>query len=149
MKDFYGLFAFFNNVPEIGTGGPRDGRGNVSPSIRLPAPALEAQAAGVEKKIDSVQAGLKKVEAKLAPEIAEWEKTALTAEPDWTALQPLSTSSDHGVTFSVLDDRSVLVSGAHPDKDVYTIVAETDLTAITAFRLEILAPDGALAENPF
>jgi hypothetical protein len=43
----------------------------------------------------------------------------------------------------------VLVSGAHPDKDVYTIVAETDLTAITAFRLEILAPDGALAENPF
>src|SRR5438132_13781323 len=98
MKDFYGLFAFFNNVPEIGTGGPRDGRGNLAPSIRLPEPALEAQAAALDKRIGEAQAELKKVEARLAPGMAEWEKSALTDQPAWKPLQPLKMSSDGGVT---------------------------------------------------
>ncbi len=143
MKDFYGLFAFFNNVPEIGTGGPRDGRGNAAPSIRLPEPALEAQAAAMDKKIGAAQAELKQVEAKLTPGMAPWEKSALSAKPKWNPLQRLRMSSDRGVTFAVQGDSSVLVSGAQPDKDIYTIVADTDLANITAFRLELL-PDASL-----
>ncbi|HTM49944.1 MAG TPA: PSD1 and planctomycete cytochrome C domain-containing protein [Bryobacteraceae bacterium] len=143
MKDFYSMFAFFNNVPEIGTGGPRDARGNLAPSVRLPRPALEAQIAGIEEKIESAQAELKKVEARLAPGMAEWEKTFLSSAPDWEPLEPARISSDRGVTFNVKEDRSVLVSGEHPDKDVYTITAETRLPKVTAFRLELL-PDPSL-----
>lgn len=143
MKDFYSLFAFFNNVPEIGTGGPRDGRGNLAPAVRLPEPALEAKVAAVDSRLKPAQAELKKVEEKLAPGMAEWEKTYLTSEAKWETLEPAKMSAGQGVTFTVKEDRSVLVSGAHPDKAIYTITAETHLPLVTAFRLEIL-PDPSL-----
>src|SRR5439155_322161 len=113
------------------------------PSVRLPEPELEAQAAAMDKKIGVAQVELRKVESKLAPGLATWERTAPSAEPKWHRLRPLRMSSDRGVTFDVQGDGSVLVSGAHPDKDIYTITAETDLTNITAFRLELL-PDATM-----
>ena len=50
-REFYSLYAFFNNVDEAGNGGPRDGRGNYKPYLRLPAPELEAQAAAKDAEI--------------------------------------------------------------------------------------------------
>src|SRR5262249_2841098 len=54
QKDFYRLYAFFNNVPEKGLDGAR---GNPVPSIPVPSPeeeqrlsALRRQAAGLEAR---------------------------------------------------------------------------------------------------
>src|SRR6266567_1741869 len=66
-REFYSLFAFFNNVDEAGNGGPRDGRGNHKPYLRLPAPDLEAQAAAKEKELAAARAALAAVEKRLAP----------------------------------------------------------------------------------
>src|SRR5262249_20138265 len=67
----------------------------------------------------------------------EWEQS-LRQEVSWKPLRPTEVTSRDGAAFTVLYDGSVLVSGAHPDADTYTIRAESDLQQITAMRLEAL-----------
>src|SRR5262249_10168930 len=64
----------------------------------------------------------------------------------WTALEPIKLESTGGATLKKLDDGSVLVSGAAPERDVYVITAKTDLKNITAVRVEAL-PDTSLPKG--
>lgn len=57
---------------------------------------------------------------------------------NWTVLDPISFTSANGATMSELADHSILVSGALPNTDLYTITAPTTLTGITGIRLEAL-----------
>jgi hypothetical protein len=137
-REFYSLYAFFNNVDETGNGGPRDGRGNHKPYLRLPAPELEAQAGAKEKEIANARAALAAVEKRLAPGLAEWERGALTHQPKWEVLRPTRLSADGGVTLARQLDGSVLAAGAMPPSSIYEFTATTTLVNITAFRLELL-----------
>src|SRR5262249_36972869 len=47
-----------------------------------------------------------------------------------------------------LDDHSVLAGGVNPDRDTYTFVAQTDLTKITAVRLEAMAHESLARGGP-
>jgi hypothetical protein len=142
-REFYSLYAFFNNVDEAGNGGPRDGRGNHKPYLRLPAPELEAQAAAKEKEIGAARATLAEVENRLAPGLGEWERGALTHQPRWEVLRPTRLSADGAVTLAQQQDGSVLAAGAMPASSIYEFTAATTLANITAFRLELL-PDASL-----
>ena len=46
--------------------------------------------------------------------------------------------SANGATLTLLGDGSVLASGAIPSTDIYTFTANTSLTGVTGFRLEVL-----------
>jgi hypothetical protein len=142
-REFYGLYAFFNNVEEAGNGGPRDGRGNHKPYLRLPAPALEAQLAAKELEIADARRVLTTVEQQVAPRRAEWEAGALAYRPRWEVLRPARLSADGGVTLMAQPDGSVLAAGAMPAASTYQITASTGLSHITAFRLELI-PDPSL-----
>jgi len=144
MRDFYSLYAFFNNVNEVGTGGPRDGRGNLQPVLRLPAPELEAALAVEEAKVAEARRELQRVEAGLEGGQADWEATAAERQPEWEELRPLKvTSQEAGLLFETQPDGSVYVSGARPDRAVYTFTAETRMTGITGIRFELI-PDPRL-----
>jgi tetratricopeptide (TPR) repeat protein len=69
-------------------------------------------------------------------------------EPEWTTLKPLTVRSGSGATMTVLDDRSILVSGLNPLKDTYTFVAHTNLSKIRAIRLEALAHESLAKSGP-
>jgi hypothetical protein len=143
-RDFYSLSAFFNNVNEVGTGGVRNAQGNAQPILRLPAPELEAQLAAVDAKLKFAQTELKDVEAKVAPGQAEWEKTALSYQPEWRTLTLTGLSATGaGVVLTPQSDGSVLVSGANPPKTIYSGSAVSTLRNITAFRIEMI-PDASL-----
>jgi hypothetical protein len=60
------------------------------------------------------------------------------ADAGWTVLEPVRFTSSGGATLRKLPDRSILAAGDNPSPDTYTITAQTDLTAITGFRLEML-----------
>jgi len=143
QREFYSLYAFFNNVDEAGNGGPRDGRGNHKPYLRLPAPELEAESAGKQKEIAAARATLAEVEKRLAPGLAEWERGALTHQPQWEVLRPTRLSAEGGVTLAQQPDGSILASGPMPASSIYEITASTKLANITAFRLELI-PDSSL-----
>ena len=121
-REFYSLYAFFNNVDEVGNGGPRDGRGNHKPYLRLPAPELEAQAAAKEKEIAAgARRSCAKSKSVWRRASAEWERGALTHQPQWEVLRPTELSADGGVTLTQLPDGSVLAGGAMPASSIYEI----------------------------
>lgn len=142
-REFYSLYAFFNNVDEVGNGGPRDARGNHKPYLRLPAPELEAQAAAKATEVAAARETLTKVEDQVAPGQAAWESRALQYQPDWQILKASALSATGGVTLEQQQDGSIRAGGALPLSSIYEITAKTDLTNITGFRLELI-PDPAL-----
>ena len=57
---------------------------------------------------------------------------------NWTVLNLTNLVSSAGSTLTVLGDGSVLASGPVPSIDIYTFSANTNLTGVTGFRLEVL-----------
>lgn len=143
QRDFYSMYAFFNNVEEVGTGGPRDGRGNLKPYLKLPAPDVEKRLAAADDELKKVRDELKELDKKLEAGYDQWAASYDPGATKWRTLIPSRVTSDGDVGFAVLEDGSVLASGALPDKDIYTFTAETNMTNITAFRFELL-PDATL-----
>jgi hypothetical protein len=77
QREFYQLYAFFNNVPEVGLDGRK---GNAVPLIRLPSDEQR-------QELERVTAEIAKLEPRIAnpgPEIdaaqAQWEKSASSTE---------------------------------------------------------------------
>jgi len=71
QRDFYSLFAYFNNVPENGIDGQA---GNAKPVLRAPTPSQQLQLTWLRQKLKSVTAQMKSRErASLNDQIA-WEK---------------------------------------------------------------------------
>jgi len=141
QKDFYQLYAYFNHVPENGLDGQK---GNAAPFISTPTTAQQL-------KIDQLASSIRQLKEKLAepmPEVdaaqAKWELTAAEQTPaKWTALDPKEMASQGGAKLT-LRNHEIVVAGKTPDTDVYTLHFHTDLTKITAIRLETL-PDKRLA----
>lgn len=135
-REYYQLFAIFNQTED-------NNSGDESPT--LPTPTLEQQ-----QKVADVNAQIAQAEREItdpsliaAGEMA-WERTLAATRPtNWVELHPSRTAASSGATLTVLPDGSILASGTRGEKDIYTVVAPTDLNGITAFRLEAL-PDASL-----
>ncbi|MBI4603766.1 MAG: DUF1553 domain-containing protein [Planctomycetes bacterium] len=82
----------------------------------------------------------------LATRFAEWEKRQHVVT--WQPLEVGIRKSAGGATLASKEDGSVLAGGANPEKDVYTLVAWTDLRGITGFRLEVLPDESLKAKGP-
>ncbi len=64
-------------------------------------------------------------------------------QPRWTVLTPAEMKSQGGETLAVEPDGSLFVSGPNPNRAVHTLKSPTDLTTLTAIRLETI-PDARL-----
>lgn len=74
MKDYYGLYAIFNGVPENGL----DGRnGNAVPIVQLPSPQQDAERRRLETAVTTAEARLKVELPDLDADQQAWETTAL------------------------------------------------------------------------
>jgi WD40 repeat protein len=74
----------------------------------------------------------------LVSEVRDYLRS-LNTRPMWTVLMPTTLTSEGGATLVRLADGSILAGGNNSDKDTYTIVATTEMTEISAIRLEVLA----------
>ncbi len=146
QKEFYQLFAYFNNVPENGLDGSK---GNAAPVLTVATPDQQ-------KQLDELAASQKLIERRLDGPIAgvdaaqaEWERTASAdASPTWSPLEANAMTSAGGASFVQREDKSILVSGPNPPSDVYTVVAPVDLDKVTALRVEALTDPGLTASGP-
>ncbi|HEY4313852.1 MAG TPA: PSD1 and planctomycete cytochrome C domain-containing protein [Pirellulales bacterium] len=153
QKDYYRLYAFFNNVPEKGLDGQT---GNSPPFLKLPSPEQQHQ-------LDELGATIARLEQQISGPVAEideaqlaWEASqANRAVPQWRTATPESITAEGGATFTRLDDGSLLATGANPANDVYTITIDSAALAstesgrtapLTAIRVEAL-PDDSLSER--
>jgi hypothetical protein len=72
QKEFFQIFAFFNNVPEQGKDGRR---GWAVPVVRVPMPAQESELARLTVEIEQAQRALTDHVAGVDERIAKWEST--------------------------------------------------------------------------
>ena len=143
MKDYYSLFAFFNNTPlevkQQGKGVTWDFYG---PTMDLPMDTSRtAKLKELRERLETERKKLTVLRQRAKSEQANWEKQALARlheAPKWSPLLVNKFSATGGPSHKILEDGSVLVSGNNPDRSTYTITTGTVLKRITALRLEAL-----------
>ena len=129
QKEFYQLYAYFNNITEKAMDGNRK---DSPPVVKLPTPDQEAELAAFDEQIAELDAETK------AP-IPEVDATQIAWEnrmPRWTTLKPTSLYSKGGATLEVLEDYSILASGTNPEQEIYEVIAELPPGKWSAIRLE-------------
>jgi hypothetical protein len=81
QRDYYSVFAYFNNVPESGRGFKY---GNSPPVLRTPTVEQAERLAAWDARVAEAERRLAAVEPQIAAALAEWEKTAAAAQSaDW------------------------------------------------------------------
>lgn len=142
QRDFYQLYAFFNNVKERDSDG--FGSSNPRPSIPVPNPDQDAHLAQVQQRRAALEARLAAPDPLSDAEQLEWEKRTLEriGEQDvkWTTLVPTGMVSKNGSHLRLQDDGSVLATGPTPVRDTYEVVLQPGKQHVAALRLEVL-PD--------
>ena len=131
MRDFYGMFALFNQVPERGING-------FAPEIKTPSTQQEKELAQLAGDISTKQSAHDAFAEALAAQQVKWETTIALAKAGWEVLDPAEYKSVAGATLTKLDDKSILIGGKRAEHDRYEILARTALTNISAVRLEAL-----------
>ena len=131
QRDFYGMYAFFNQVPERGMRG-------FAPQEAIPSPLASAQTRQLQQELQTLQ---QELTTPLDPQrfLEPWAaRIAASDQTAWSLLVPEQLKSTGGSTLTPLDDHSFLAGGANPRQDVYEVTASTSATGITAVRLEAL-----------
>jgi hypothetical protein len=138
QKDYYGLYAFFNNTEDRG-------RSN-APEIPVPTAEQQKRLERVRAEIAAVQKTLDSTTPEIAAAQAKWEQSLGSTGPLWTPLTPVEVKSANGATLQIRPDGSVHAGGALPNTDTYTVSLKTDLKGITGLRLDVMT-DASLPGN--
>ncbi|MFP6738202.1 MAG: DUF1549 domain-containing protein, partial [Planctomycetota bacterium] len=131
QKEFYQVYAFFNQVPERGANG-------FTPRKRLASPLAAARQAELAKELARLRKEFSRPK-NIAEDLERWARM-ISAGPrgGWEIIVPGKMAASGGSTLRRLKDNSILAGGADPQKNVYDISARTKSTGITAVRLEAL-----------
>ncbi|NBV46534.1 MAG: DUF1553 domain-containing protein [Planctomycetia bacterium] len=149
QRDFYALFAIFNNVPENGTiMGPSNRRGgNSDPLERLPSASQVLERRRMEEDLAAAERALAAEQPLLPERAAAWEETVRSvlaaAGEAWIPVDAVAARSTGGATFRRADDGTWHVEGPLPARDTYELTLPTAAAAFSGVRLEVL-PDPAL-----
>ncbi len=151
QKDYYQLFAYFNNTPlevKQTSGVTWDFYG---PKMDLPLPPEK------QKERDTLSRELlalkdKKKEAlrRTMSSYAEWLNKIGTgnSQGQWQTLHVQQFSSTGDETFEILPDHSILITGPVPDKTIYEVIADSSLSEISALKIEALTHEKLPGNGP-
>ena len=138
QREYYSFFAFFNTVKEVNIPAPLPPE---TERYRLAKAAFDAEHAKLKRAVQEID------QVALDERQAAWETTA-TELTSWEVLKPTSVKSRRGATLTVEEDGTILASGESPDRDDYTLILETKLTGIKAFRVEVIPDESLPAKGP-
>lgn len=144
QRDYYRLFAYFNNVNETGA---VDRGGNAAPVVQVITPERERVLAELRSGVAAAEGNLNAALVEIDAAQAEWERQP-TSSVRWTMIDVSSAASKQGATLAKLDDQSLLAGGGNPDTDVYEVLARTDVAGIQGLRLEAIGDDSLPAGGP-
>ena len=138
QREFYGLFAFLNNLDEV----------DISAPLTREAEEYDKMRDVFESAREEHRRRLKERSAEIDRGQAAWEHSLSGARPMWSPLKVQGFTSEGGAAHKILADDSVLVSGAAPDRDEYKVSATTDLREIVALRIEALTHESLPEGGP-
>ncbi len=155
QKDYYGLFAFFNNTSlEADRTNPKV-PGSIQfqgPSMELADPTIEAERGRIRALLTEVKTSLAMTVKEVEASLTDWEAGIQQQRAQAAAehvLEIAAFESTGGATHEMLPDHSVLISGEPaPDKDTYHFTARTRLVGIRAIKLETLTDESLPGKGP-
>jgi hypothetical protein len=152
QREFYALFALFNNVPETGTMVDNRRGGNTDPVHVAPTPEQARELARLEQAAAAAETEVQAAVGNLEGLVAEWEQTlpkpaSAPVEP-WQPFEPLELRSAGGATFRRVEDGTWFVEGKLPHRDTYEFEAPLPAGRFGGLRLHVL-PDAKLAAGGF
>jgi hypothetical protein len=140
QRDFYGMFAFFNQVPERGLQG-------FDPKLTIPSPLASEQIERIDGELNVAETALAERISAVEGDFETWEhELADQVRNQWTIVVPESRVSEGGATFELLPDNSLLATGAKPATDVYEFRLSGTGRPIHAVRIEALTHE-SLVDN--
>lgn len=146
QREFYQLFAYFNNQTEKPMDGNKD---DPPPTIRVASPSQRNRLQAIDAELARVEADMSapspEVDSQQAAWEAEWESKLASL---WRPLEVKSSKSVGGATLRTLDDGSILAEGANPEKDDYEIVATAGAGKVSAIRLDALVHESFTGKGP-
>src|SRR5439155_20902927 len=140
QREYYRFFAFFNQTED-------NDQPDERPTLPLPSKAQRERIDRLKAQIGELEQERKQTTPAFETELAAWEKTQAKGI-DWIALEPSDWSSHRGARLDKLPDHSILATGSSPETDTYTIKVRTDLTNLTAVRLELLPHETLPHQGP-
>lgn len=91
QRDFYSMFAFFNNVPERGL---VYNFGNDEPMIKAPTPEMSERLAALDTTVTTARAAWDGWQPKLEKDQRQWEKKIRKQKVDWSVGKGLIYAND-------------------------------------------------------
>jgi hypothetical protein len=140
QREYYQFYAFFNATED-------NDQPDERPTLPLPTKAQREKMDRLKTEIAAVEKERAKSTPEFEKELVEWE-AGQKKTVDWTVLEPIESKSSGSATLANLPDHSILASGTSPTTDTYTVKVRTDLTNLTAFRLELLPHDSLPKNGP-
>jgi hypothetical protein len=141
QKEYYQLYALFNNVPEKGLDG---NKGNAAPVIKTPTAEQQRQLDSLAAEIRQVEQSLDGPNEVVDAEQLAWEHSANPHQQTlWTLLDAQSLSSKGKSKLEKQPDKSIRATGPNPATETYTLKFAALPTGTTAFRFEVF-PDPSL-----
>jgi hypothetical protein len=133
QREFYQLFAFFNQVPEKGLNG-------FDPKEKIPSPLAAGTLSDLQTQLAALEQAWQDEARAQDAAIAKWEVDRQTqpANQTWQVLIPKSAGHVGGKPFQIEGDGSVLASDPANGNNIFVIESETTLKQMTAIRLEAL-----------
>ena len=146
-REFYEFGAFFADIQQVGVYS-EGSENNFKPEMKVPSERQSGRLDALKKMLADLQQRIDMQREAVAPERPAWEQERVADEAAWKALSPLEMSSESGASLGLLDDQSVLASGASPDKDVYVLLFKRPPPGATGLRLELLADESHPEQGP-
>jgi len=125
QREFYQLFAFFNNANEKSISAPTPDEQNVLKK-------WQDEKVRLKRELDSYE------EAGFFTHRDEWMQAAAQRVTLWRTLVPEQLTAAHGTTLNAAKDGRITASGTEPDKETYVLEGPVDLQQFTGLRLEVL-----------
>jgi hypothetical protein len=144
QKDYYRFLAFFANGA-YKVVGPSD-HWIEEPELELPNAAQAKKSEELKAEIAQLQHDLDTQTPALDAGQESWEAQLVESEKKWSTLRPTEYHSEGGAKLQLLQDGSLLATGANPEADTYVIKAPLTIPGVTGIRLEVL-PDPSLPHN--
>ncbi len=132
QEEYYGLFAFFNKAEEK--------------DVKVPLAGEEKRYLAAKERFDQVHDKFEEAleaykEVELPERQREWERKWKPSNVKWQVLKPFKLQTENGVALKLHEDGSIQAEGSKPDADVYILSVKTNLSDLTALRLEVLPVD--------
>jgi hypothetical protein len=144
QREFYQLFAFFNNIEESGVirGASNRSGGNPDPYVKVPDQAQQLELQQLKAAVKAAEAKVAEEQKQLPALLAQWEPKFIASlaqsRPQWQPLEGEKVRALQGSSLQRLEDGSWLAGGRNPNHDTYVIEVPIQAGGFSGLALDIL-----------